>query len=194
MKKLNRTIEKTTVPNLRLVTSVNSKFLYSLCAALFLLTCSLSTKAQNGTGTSDLATLPYTLGFGTGQSRSFSSSQCTSCYPLTNNHGDPYHSGKDKWIRVDVGSNGYLSILGGTADFDSVFSLYDLSGNLIAYDDDGTGSGDNIGHNALQPWISYQYVTAGTYYLIIDGTDKYIGGASTWTSASGSVNVYFRLD
>ncbi|MES2807085.1 MAG: hypothetical protein V4619_00570 [Bacteroidota bacterium] len=194
MGNLNRTIKEAAMPTLSAVTAVNRKFLYSLCAVLFLLMCSLSTKAQYGSGPSDLYSLPYDLGFGTGQSTFFSNPQCTSCSPFTNSYGNPYHSGNDKWIKIEVKNDGYLSIIGGTANYDSAFHLLDSAQNLITYADDGTGSGDNIGHGSLQPWISYLYVTAGTYILVVDGSDKYLGGGSSWTSASGSVNITFRLD
>ncbi|MES2486826.1 MAG: DVUA0089 family protein [Bacteroidota bacterium] len=195
MKNLHKTIEKAAMPKWSHGTSVNSKFLYSFCAVLFLLTCSLSTKAQYGSGMSDLYVMPYTLGFGAGQSTNVLEGACTSCYPLYHSYGNPYTSGKDKWIQINIASSGYLSVMGGTSTFDSVFYLFDGSWNLIASDDDGTGSGDNVGHSALQPSITSQYVTAGTYYLIVDGSTKYTSSpGTTWTSASGTVGVYYILN
>jgi|GEM_PF-5634282 hypothetical protein len=191
MEKLNSTIEKATMSKLSPVTSVNRKFLYSLCAALFLLTCSLSTKAQRyyiGTQAD-----PDTLTFGydyTQYQNHKQTSACTSCSPLTDayepNPANPGHSGTDKWIEITLKDDGYLTIHGGTSDFDSVFYLFDSSMNPITSGDDGDGSGDNNGHNFLQPVIQY-YASAGTYYLIVDGTDKY-----GWAT-SGSVGIDITL-
>ena len=183
MKILNITLQKASMPKLIPVKLVSRLFLSSLCAALLLLTCSLSTKAQTGTGPTDLYILPYTLGFGAGQSTYFYDPQCTSCSPHVNNYGDPYTSGSDKWIQIDVADDGYLGIRGGTSDFDSVFYLFDSSWNLITSADDGHGSGAPYG---LQPLIE-TYVNTGTYYLIIDGTNK------SSQPTSGSMSVEFTL-
>ena len=183
MKSLN--IKKATTPNLFSARSVNSRFLYSLCAALFLLTCSLTTKAQTGMGPTDLYVMPYTLGFGPGQYTSCQNAVHTTDYPLTNSYGNPYTSGNDKWIQINLASTGTLSITGGTADYDSVFYLFDASWNLIASGDDGTGSGSPHG---LQPTITKNLYN-GTYYLIVDGSTK---SGSSWP-ASGGVNVQYNL-
>jgi hypothetical protein len=180
MKNLN--IEKANWPNVFSVKSVNSKFLYSLCAVLFLLTCSLSSKAQYGSSASDLYVMPYTLGFGTGQYTSCYTPVHTTDYPLVNNYGSLYTSGKDKWIQINLASVGTLSITGGTADYDSVFYLFDASWNLIASGDDGTGSGGK------QPTITRNLYN-GTYYLIVDGSTK---SGSSWP-ASGGVSVQYYL-
>ncbi|MDB5001906.1 MAG: hypothetical protein JWQ34_131 [Mucilaginibacter sp.] len=185
MKNLNRTIKKATMPKLSPVTSVNRKFLYSLCAALFLLTCSLSTKAQDGTQ-ADPDTV--TLGF---EHKDLTA--CTSCSPLINNYGDATHSGTDRWIKITLIDDGYLTINGGTSDFDSVFYLLGSDeSTLLTSGDDGAGSGDNNDHIHLQPLMQY-YASAGTYYLVVDGTDKYIGYPSSWTSTSGTVGIYLAL-
>ena len=190
MKNLNRTIEKVTMPKLSLVTSVNRQFLYSLCAALFLLTCSLSTKAQSGLDSTHTYVLP-TFGFSGSNITFLEDSQCTSCSPFTNNYGSSLHSGSDKWIQINVADDGYLTIQGGTANFDSVFYLFDSNWNLITSADDGYGSGGTgtggVLYQYMQPQIQY-YATAGTYYLIVDGTDK-VGLAT-----SGTVDVEFFLD
>lgn len=189
MKNLNRTIQKATMPTQSPVTLVNRKFLYSICAALLLLTCSLSTKAQCGSGTSrtDYRCLDYVLGF-TGSSLTyFEESACTSCSPLTNTEGDAIHSGSDKYIKIEVADDGYVTIYGGTSDFDSVFYLYDSSWNLITSADDGTGSsGSVVWWLPLQPQIQF-YAYAGTYYLRVDGTDKY-GEAK-----SGTVGISYSI-
>jgi hypothetical protein len=150
-----------------------------------LLTCSLSTKAQNGTGrdSTDLYVLPYTLGFGAGQYTYFQNAACTLCSPLTNNYSSS--PGADKWIKITVANNGDLEIRGGTSNYDSVFYLFDCNWNLITSADDGHGSGGPIG---LQPRIQ-TYVTAGTYHLIVDGSSK---SGSSWP-ASGSVNIQYYL-
>ncbi|MES2809269.1 MAG: PPC domain-containing protein [Bacteroidota bacterium] len=181
MKNLNN--QKATMPNF--VKSVSSKFLYSLCAALFLLTCSLSTKAQTGTSSSDLYVMPYTLGFGSGQYTSCQNAVHTSVSPFVNNYGNPYTSGNDKWIQINVASNGTLEISGGTSNYDSVIYLFDSSWNLLASSDDGYGSGWPI---KLQGDI-IRNVYAGTYYLIVDGSTK---SGSSWP-ASGSVNIQYSL-
>ena len=192
MKNLNRTIERASMPKLNAVTPVNRKFIYSLCAALLLLTGTLSTKAQCGSGTNrttDYHCLPYTLGFSGSNSAYFQDSACTSCSPLTNTAGDAIHSGSDEWIRIDIADAGYLSIIGGTSDFDSVFYLYDDSENLITSADDGYGaSGQTHWWEPLQPGITYISVAANsTYYLRVDGTDKY-GEAK-----SGTVGISYWL-
>jgi hypothetical protein len=184
MKNLNRTIEKATMPKLSPVTSVNRKFLYSLCAALFLLTCSLSTKAQDGTYAH-----PDTLTFGydyTQYQNHKQTSACTSCSPLINDYGDATHSGTDRWIKITLIDDGYLTIHGGTSDFDSVFYLLGSDeSSLLTSGDDGDGSGYN-GYNYLQPVMQY-YASAGTYYLVVDGTDKY-----GWAT-SGDVEINITL-
>ena len=196
MKNLNRIIEKATLPKLSPVTSVNRKFLYSLFATLFLLTGSLSTKAQgNGTGPTDLYVLPDTLGFTGTHLTQFESSACTSCSPLVNNYGDPYNGASDKWIEINVADAGYLFIHGGTSDFDSVFYLYDSNWNLINVGDDDTGSGDNVGHSYLQPFFQYIYADANSkYYLIVDGSTKYNSAPGTsWTTPKGTVGVTYWI-
>jgi hypothetical protein len=69
--------------------------------------------------------------------------------------------------------------------------LLDASKNLITSADDGYGSGGTgtggILYQYMQPQIQY-YATAGTYYLVVDGTDK-VGLAT-----SGTVDVDFSLD
>ncbi|MES2807086.1 MAG: hypothetical protein V4619_00575 [Bacteroidota bacterium] len=192
MKNLN--IEKATTP--KTVKSVISKFIYSLCAALFFLTCSLSAMAQPGTapssgsGTpSDICVLPtLTTSYPWHQE-----SACTSCSPLTNDH--TASPGADKWIEINIGSYGYLSIFGGTSDFDSIFYLFDSSWNPITTADDGQGSGDNVGHSYLQPEITYIWVAPGDkFYLIVDGNNKYTSWPGTsWTSTSGTVNIDYVL-
>jgi hypothetical protein len=180
MKNLN--MQTAATPKRSTSKSVSSKLLYRLCAALFLLTCSLSSKAQYGSGSSDLYVMPYTLGFGTGQYTSCYNPVHTTDYPLVNNYGSSYTSGKDKWIQINLASVGTLSITGGTADYDSVFYLFDASWNLIASGDDGTGSG------GLQPTITRNLYN-GTYYLIVDGSTK---SGSSWP-ASGGVSVQYYL-
>jgi hypothetical protein len=187
MKNLNRTIEKAAMPNP--VISVNRKFLYSLCAALFLLTCSLSTKAQvsngYGSGTKTDPWVMNTLSFS--DTTAIYDSACTACSPLINDDGDANHSGPDKWIKIRLADNAYLSIGGGTSEFDSVFRLYDENLNLITSADDGYGStGMVVWQLMLQPQIQY-YADAGTYYLVVDGTDKY--GEAT----SGTVSLAFWI-
>jgi hypothetical protein len=145
----------------------------------------------SGTGASqsDPYILPYTLGFSSPDTAYFQDSQCTMCSPFVNNYGDYNNSGNDKYIQLNVADDGYLQIQGGTSDFDSVFYLFDSNWNLITSGDDGAGSGFTVnGTNYLymQPDIQY-YATAGTYYLIIDGTNKV--GMTT----SGTVNAYFWL-
>jgi hypothetical protein len=181
MRNLNRTIEKATMPKQGLVTSVNSKFIYRFCAALFLLTCSLSANAQLGTGTGTPSN-PYVLTDTLKVGYNRQEGQHTLAYPLTNTYGH-YSSGADKWIKIIVGQSGYLKLIGGTADYDSIFHLLDASQNLLITADDGTGSG------SLQPLINYP-VSPGTYYLIVDGSSK---SGSSWP-ASGGVNVYFQLN
>jgi hypothetical protein len=187
MKNLNRTTEKAIMPKLSPFTTVNRKFLYSLCAVLFLLTCSLSTKAQDYIGTK---TDPDTLTFGydyTKYQNHKQTSACTSCSPLINDYGDAIHSGTDKWIKITLKNDGYLTIHGGTSDFDSVFYLLGSDeSSLLTSGDDGDGSGDNNGHNFLQPVMQY-YASAGTYYLVVDGTDKY-----GWAT-SGDVEITITL-
>lgn len=190
MRNLNRSTEKAARPKLNAVTSVSSKVLYSLCAVLFLLICSLSTKASryhryhmyhygygfyygsiSGTGAS--RTDPFILdplGFGSGDVDNIASYAQTGSSPHSNLEGG-FGSGNDHYIQITLDDDGYLSIFGGTSDFDSVFYLYDSSWTLITSGDDGYGSGDST-HLALQPGIQ-EYLNAGTYYLRVDGTDKY---------------------
>ncbi|MES2377542.1 MAG: hypothetical protein V4553_13240 [Bacteroidota bacterium] len=184
MKNLNRTIQKAIMPKPIPATSVNRKFIYSLCAALFLLTCSLSTKAQDGTQ-SDPDTLTFGHNYTTYQNHK-NTSACTSCSPVINDYGDAIHSGPNRWIKITLIDDGYLTILGGTSDFDSVFYLFDCSKSLITSGDDGEGSGDNNSHYFLQPSIQY-YASAGTYYLVVDATDKYITSTSDWQNMYGTV-------
>lgn len=169
--------------------NLNKTILYSFCAALFLLTCSFllipskntsgynKPKPKDGDGSGSSRTnayVPsYTLGFSSPNTAHFQDSQCTSCSGITNNVlGDSFHSGNEKWIKIVPADNGYLTITGGTSTFDSVFYLTDASGNVITSGDDGWGSGYGT-HNYLQPRVQY-FVNAGiTYYLAVDGTDKY---------------------
>jgi hypothetical protein len=172
-----------TTPKRSAVKLLSGKFLYSLCAVLFLMASSLTTKAQTGTSSSDLYVMPYTLGFGTGQYTSCQNAVHTDISPFVNNNlSSP---GNDKWIKINVASSGTLSIVGGTANYDSVFYLYDKYWNLIASGDDGTGSGSPYG---LQPTIT-KNVYADTYYLVVDGASK---SGSSWP-ASGGVNVQYAL-
>ncbi|MGF7082052.1 hypothetical protein [Mucilaginibacter sp. UYCu711] len=181
MKNLNRTIQRATIPKL------NRKFLYSLCAALFLLSCSLSTKAQDGT-ISNPDTVVLGLNHISNQNEKYTSA-CTSCSPVTNDYGDATHSGPNRYIKITIVNDGYLSIYGGTSDFDSVFYLFAADQTtLLAFGDDGYGSpGFGYGPDPLQAGID-TFLGSGTYYLIVDGTDKY--GQAT----SGTVEVYYHLN
>jgi hypothetical protein len=189
MKNLNSTIQKVAMPKPSPVTLVSRKLIYSLCAVLLLLTCSLSTKAQcgSGTGQTDTRCLPDTLGFTGTYKTYFEESACTSCSPLTNTYGDAIHSGSDKYIKLVVADYGYVTIYGGTSDFDSVFELFDSSWSSMTSADDGHGSsGSVVWWLPLQPQIQF-YASPGTYYLIVDGTDKY-GEAK-----SGTVNISYSI-
>jgi hypothetical protein len=206
MKNLNPTIKKATKPKLSPVKSVNRKFFYSLCAALCFLTCSLSAKAANyrsmygygygffygsqtgdnsGKDMSNAYLLPFTLGFGTNDVTYNQDTERTGVSPLSNIYGDPIHSGNDKYLQLTVNDDGYVTIQGDESEFDSVFYLFDSNWNLITSGDDGAGSGDS-NHDALQPWI-VEYLNAGTYYVIVDGTDKY--GDAT----SGDMLINFSI-
>lgn len=207
MKNLNRTIEKATTSNLSHCTSVNRKIVYSLCFVLCFLICSLSTKAKStadyrhsyhygygffysllsgdnsGKDMSNLFVLP-TFGFSSPNVTSYYGSAQTGSSPYTNNYG-ALSSGNDEWIQINLADDGYMRLHGGTSNFDSVFYLFDSTWTLIATGDDGDGSGYGT-HNYLQPVIE-EYLNAGTYYLIVDGTNKY--GAPT----SGDVGLNFIL-
>jgi hypothetical protein len=211
MKDLNIHIEKAAMPKRNPATSVNRKFLYSLCAALLLLTCSLTTNAKSwysslpgygygflyssflytgGTGTSfsdayDLNdhthSVYHYLGFTSPGETWFTNTPCTSCSPLSG----------EMFLKLTVADDGYVTISGGTTtyDFDSVFDLYDSGYNLITSGDDGVGAGVGNGtnyHPAVQPLIQ-EYLSAGTYYLKVYGTAKY--GAP----ATGTVNIDFNI-
>ncbi|GAA4104997.1 hypothetical protein [Mucilaginibacter panaciglaebae] len=209
MKNLNTTIEKATMPKANAVKSASRKLICSLLTVLFLLTCSLSTMAKSGftyrhlyhygygffygSQTSDNSgkdmsnpyLLPFTLGFGTNDVTYNQDTERTGSSPFVNNYGDPTHSGNDKYLQLTVNDDGYVTIQGDESEFDSVFYLFDSSWNLITSGDDGAGSGDP-NHLALQPWI-VEYLTAGTYYVIVDGTDKY--GDAT----SGDMLINFSI-
>ncbi|WP_214073253.1 pre-peptidase C-terminal domain-containing protein [Mucilaginibacter sp. dw_454] len=223
MKNLNTTTKKATMPKLSLITFVNRTFLYSLCAALFLLTCSLSTRAKsvnlrvfkanpytltslglgaiadfekshrallNGTNSgydfTNAKDEPNILGFTLPNVTSINSSAQTGSSPFINNFGDPFHSGPDEWFHIVVADGGYLDLTGGTADFDSFFYLLASDGTtVLTTGDDGAGSGI-AGHSYCQPNISY-YVSAGDYYLVVDGTDKF--GAAV----KGDMSITLRL-
>lgn len=205
MKNLNRTIQKATMPKPSPGTSVIRKFLYSLCAALFLLTCSLTSNANNaksfyrslpgygygfygavtgGSGTSfsdayDLADNNdenHYLGFNSPGDTYFENAVCINCSPLSG----------VKFLKLYVANDGYVTITGGTASFDSVFELYDSSTSptLIASGDDGYGS-SNGGGPGLQPRIQ-EYLNSGYYYL------KVYGKGTPWDSYS-EVNISYSL-
>ena len=211
------------MPKLSLVTFVNRTFLYSLCAALFLLTCSLSTRAKSvhllrfkanpytltslglgaivdfershrallsGSNTGyDLANaleLPHHLGFSYPNVTSLDTTARTGSSPYTNNYGDPIHSGPNEWFHIVVADAGYLSLIGGTSDFDSTFFLLSSGGTLLTSGDDGAGSWVGS-HPSLQPYISSYYVSAGDYILVVDGTDKY------GVAKSGDMEFYLSL-
>lgn len=213
MKNLNGTIKNAAMPNLGPVKSLKRRFFYSLSAVLFLLTYSLSSKANSSTsyrhsyhygygfyygtlsgdnsGKDQYNTylLPFTLGFGSGDvtfNQDFESTGGSGSGSLTNNYGDPYTSGIDKYLELTVNNDGYVTIQGDQSEFDSVFYLFDSSWNLITSGDDGVGSGDSNGHLALQPSI-VEYLSAGTYYIIVDGTNKY--GDPT----SGDILINFSI-
>jgi hypothetical protein len=116
-------------------------------------------------------------------------SACTLCSPVINDYGDATHSGPNRYIKITLVNDGYLTIYGGTSDFDSVFYLF--AGDqttLLASGDDGHGSpGFGYGPDPLQPGIE-TFLGSGTYYLIVDGTDKY--GQAT----SGTVEVIYHIN
>jgi len=152
----------------------------------------LLTGNNSGTDFSNAFELFYHLGFTTSATTTsyFQQSSCTSCSPITHNYGDPTHSGNDMWIHIIVDNAGYLTLRGGTSDFDSFFYLLDSSQNVLATGDDGRGSGGTgaggVLYQYMQPEIHY-YVSAGDYYLVVDGTDK-VGLAK-----SGTVLIDYEL-
>jgi hypothetical protein len=196
MENLNRTIEKAAMPKLSPVT-VNRKFLYSLCAALFLLTCSLTSNAKSfyrslpgygygfyygaftgGSGTSfsdaydlnDNSDVNHYLGFSSPGETDFQNAVCINCSPLSG----------VKFLKLTVANDGYVTIMGGTASFDSVFELYDSSQNLITSGDDGYGS------NSAQPIIQ-EYLNSDYYYL------KVYGKSTPWYGSYSDVNISYYL-
>jgi hypothetical protein len=212
MKNLNKTLEKATMPKLSPLTSVNRNFLYSLCAALFLLTCSLTTHANNTKAWyRSLSGYGYGFFYGAFDGNN-SGSSFGNAYDIAANTDFNYTLGfsgtsvtnfritpctscsplsGEKYLKLTVVDDGYVSISGGTTtyDFDSVFDLYDSGQSLIATADDGTGAGVGNGltyHAAVQPLIQ-EYLSAGTYYLKVYGTTKY-GAPST-----GTVNIDFTI-
>jgi hypothetical protein len=153
-------------PKIKNMRKLNKTTLYSFCAALFLLTCSLSTKAQDGHNMANAYLITTT--FGTGLTNWDQTSCYTTGYGLTNSYtGSDNGPGNDKWHKFHVSNYGYIRVVGGTADqnFDSILHLLDNTGYELAYSDDGAGSGQ------LQGLIDY-FVGPGDYYYVVDGTDK----------------------
>ncbi|MFD2146024.1 hypothetical protein [Mucilaginibacter antarcticus] len=170
MKNLN--IEKATMPNA--VKTVNMKFLYSLCAALFLLTSSLSTKAQTtGSGTYDD---PYEFVWDVSDydgSLYYYNSFYNDQSGMSNNWGAS-NSGNDCWIKLTITTTSTLTVFSGTTSgydpYDNAIHLvnstrsYDLEYN----DDNPAAYGSSY---PLSGAISYT-VSPGVYYIVLDGTDK----------------------
>lgn len=171
MKNLIRTIQNALMPKQNPFTSVNRTFLYSLCAAFLLLTGLLSMKAlpgdENGDGPANAYTIPD---MELGVNENYWESNYNSYSPLTNTYGDPIHSGSDKWLKVTINSYCYLNISTGSQssnDFDPVLHLVADDGYTeLAFNDDS-----GLGPYTASAYIGY-YVSPGTYYIILDGTDK----------------------
>lgn len=115
MKNLN--IKRAAMPNLFTGKSVNRTFLYSVCAALFLLGGLLSMKAQSGkahTGDNsgyDAANAYDLAPLGIGATENYQESHYNSSSSLTNNYGE---NGNDKWMKITITTYGYLRIAGGS--------------------------------------------------------------------------------
>ncbi len=182
MKNLN--IEKATT--LKTVKSVISKFIYSLCAALFLLMCSLSTNAQTGrrpTPTDAIPLDPLELGV----VESHYSTYYNAAPGLIDSLGG---NGNDLWMRIYIGSTCYFRVYGGSTDnnLDGILYLYDSSGNLLTYNDDDP---NNPSTSWVSPHIEY-LVSPGYYYVMLDGTD-YKPGKTGPFNKNGGVQLSFYV-
>jgi len=165
MKNLNITIAKAKMSKLPLGTSVNVKWLYSLCTVLFFLVCSLTSQAQT-----DAATAVDLGSFTPGGRDYYDQSFYNSDYACVNNYG---MDGNDYWVKVTVTESCYLKVfLGSTSGsgiFDTVLHLLDSDGFLLETNDDWSGASQ--GSNWFSSSINY-YVSPGDYYFIIDGTSS----------------------
>lgn len=193
MKNLN--IEKANKPNLLSDRAVNMKFFYSICAVVFLLSCSLSTKAQappTGSGTYDV---PYEIEWnddgegGLRYENSFYNDQSN----LSNNWGAS-NSGNDCWIKITVTTTATLTVFSGTTTgsgpFDNAIHLVDSSRSYdLTYGDDNPSSGAY----PLSGNISYT-VSPGVYYIVLDGTDKPDVYPNPNHVRNGGVNIVFTIN
>jgi Ca2+-binding RTX toxin-like protein len=92
---------------------------------------------------------------------------------------------------------------------DSIVSIYDASGNLLASNDDGVTSLDIGSANIYDSFLTYNAASAGTYYVLVSAYDPNSGGpgiiekgssytinisAANTIAASGSILLGSTLD